>query len=89
MHDMIALPEHERLAALVEAELARLACWMRSRQAGLIAADGRSVRWSRISACSPSDFGVTRHWHKRVVRRGSTRSCNAGDNPPPPHHRRR
>lgn len=83
MHDMIALPEPERLAALVAAERRALALLDAIEAQGLIA-PGRTEREVEqdIRLLAERDFGVTRHWHKRVVRAGLNTLCTAGDNPP-------
>jgi len=75
--------EDARLAALIAAEEKAMALFDAIETAGLIAA-GRSERVieQEIYALAESDFGVTKHWHKRIVRSGVNALCTAGDNPP-------
>lgn len=75
--------ETERLAALFAAEHKALALLDRIETLGLIAA-GRSERAVErdIYALAETEFGVTKHWHKRIVRAGVNTLATAGDNPP-------
>lgn len=72
-----------RLAALFDAERNALALLDRIEALGLIAA-GRSERAVErdIYALAEAEFGVTKHWHKRIVRAGPNTLTTAGDNPP-------
>lgn len=75
--------EDGRLAALLAAEKRAMALFDAIEAAGLIA-PGRSERAieQEIYALAESDFGVTKHWHKRIVRSGINALCIAADNPP-------
>ena len=77
------IDEAARLAALLAAEGEALALLDAIERAGLIAA-GRSERdvEQDIRALAARDFGVTRHWHKRIVRAGANTLTTAGENPP-------
>jgi Xaa-Pro aminopeptidase len=35
-----------------------------------------------IIALAETDFGITKHWHKRICRAGANAKCTARDNPP-------
>lgn len=75
--------EDARLAALIAAEDRALALLDAIEAAGLIAS-GRTERAVEqdIRALAARDFGVERHWHKRIVRAGANTLAVAGDNPP-------
>lgn len=77
------IDETARLTALIEAEDHALALLDAIEATGLIA-PGRSERAIErdIRALAEERFGVTRHWHKRVVRAGINTILTAGDNPP-------
>jgi Xaa-Pro aminopeptidase len=77
------LNEDSRLAALLDAEDKAMALFDAIETARLIA-PGRSERTieQEIYALAERDFGVTKHWHKRIVRSGVNALCTAGDNPP-------
>ena len=77
------MDEDTRLAALIAAEEKAMALFDAIESAGLIA-PGRSERTveQEIYALAERDFGVTKHWHKRIVRSGANALCTAGDNPP-------
>lgn len=77
------IDETARLSALIEAEDRALALLDAIEAAGLVA-PGRSERAIErdIRALAEERFGVTRHWHKRVVRAGINTIFTAGDNPP-------
>ncbi|PGH57145.1 aminopeptidase [Azospirillum palustre] len=72
-----------RLAALLAAEAKAMALFDAIEAAGLIA-PGRSERAveKEIYALAERSFGVTKHWHKRIVRSGPNTLCTASDNPP-------
>ena len=77
------ISESGRVAALFAAERKALALLDAIEAAGLIAA-GRTEREVEqdIYALAEHDFGVDRHWHKRIVRAGANTLATAGDNPP-------
>lgn len=72
-----------RLAALHAAEAKALALLDRIEAEGLIA-PGRTERAveQAIYPLAKTEFGVTRHWHKRICRCGENARCTARDNPP-------
>ncbi len=73
----------ERLAALVAAEERAFALFDAIEAEGLIA-PGRTEAEieAGIYALAARDFGVTRHWHDRVVRAGINALCVAGEAAP-------
>jgi Xaa-Pro aminopeptidase len=75
--------EDARLAALLQAEAKAVALLDMIEAEGLIA-PGRSERVveKEIYAMAEASFGVTKHWHKRIVRAGPNTLCIAADNPP-------
>lgn len=75
--------EAERLAALHDAERRAFLLFEAIEQKGLIA-PGRTERMVEqdIYALAESDFGVTKHWHKRICRAGANTLSIAADNPP-------
>lgn len=75
--------EESRLQALIEAEKKADALFAAIEQAGLVA-PGRleSAIDKDIKALAESDFGVTIHWHKRVIRTGINTLCIFSDTPP-------
>ncbi len=77
------MTEDFRLAALIAAEQKAMGLFDAIERADLIA-PGRSERVieQEIYALAESGFGVTKHWHKRIVRSGVNALCTAGDNPP-------
>lgn len=77
------MTEPARLAALIEAEERAFALFDAIEAANLVA-PGRTERAVEqdIRALALDDFGVSKHWHKRVVRAGINTITTAGDNPP-------
>jgi Xaa-Pro dipeptidase len=77
------LSERERRAALEAAESSALELFAAIENAGLVA-PGRSEREVEqdIFTVAHRDFGVEKHWHKRIVRSGPNGITIAGDNPP-------
>ena len=75
--------ETARLAALLEAEERAFALFDAIEKAGLVS-PGRTERAVEqdIRILAQEKFGVTKHWHKRVVRAGINTITTAGDNPP-------
>lgn len=72
-----------RFAALIDAEKRALGLLDAVEGAGLLV-PGRTERdvEQDIRLIAERDFGVTKHWHKRVVRAGINTLTTAGDNPP-------
>ncbi|MFT3976001.1 MAG: M24 family metallopeptidase [Sphingomonas bacterium] len=72
-----------RRAELMAAEARALALLDRIESAGLIAS-GRTEREVEkdIYALAEREFGVEKHWHKRIVRAGGNTLATASDNPP-------
>jgi Xaa-Pro dipeptidase len=79
----IAPEESERLSALIEAE-GRAFELLDAIEAAHFIRPGRTERAIEqdIRELANMDFGVTRHWHKRVVRAGINTLAIASDNPP-------
>ncbi|MEJ1976467.1 MAG: M24 family metallopeptidase [Acetobacteraceae bacterium] len=77
------MDETLRFAALLAAEKKAEALFDAIETAGLIA-PGRTERAVEqdIYALAEQSFGVTKHWHKRIVRSGINTLCIAADNPP-------
>ncbi len=75
--------ERHRLTRLVEAETKAMALLDAIEAGGLIAA-GRTEREVErdIYALAAEQFGIEKHWHKRIVRCRQNTLCTAGDNPP-------
>lgn len=75
--------EAARLAALRNAERQAEALFDAIEARGLIA-PGRTERMVEqdIYALAEREFGVTRHWHKRICRAGINTLTIASDNPP-------
>jgi Xaa-Pro dipeptidase len=70
-------------AALVAAERTGMALLDAIESAGLIAPGRTELEVERdIFAIANKDFGVTDHWHDRVVRAGSNTLCIAGEAAP-------
>jgi Xaa-Pro aminopeptidase len=80
---MSAVSEHVRLTALLNAE-AQAQTLFDAIEANGIIRPGRpeSAAEKDIYALAERDFGVTRHWHKRIVRAGINTLTIASDNPP-------
>ncbi len=81
--DPFPTDESLRLQRLIEAETSALALLDRIEALGLILA-GRTERdvEQDIYALAEREFGVEKHWHKRIVRSGANTLAIAGDNPP-------
>lgn len=75
--------EAARLAALHNAERQAFRLFDVIEEQGLIA-PGRTERMVEqdIYALAERDFGVTKHWHKRICRAGTNTLTIAADNPP-------
>lgn len=77
------MPHDHRMASLLAAEKKAEALFDAIEAAGFIA-PGRTERAVEqdIYALAEQSFGVTKHWHKRIVRSGINTLRTAGDNPP-------
>jgi len=72
-----------RLHHLIAAEDRALTMLAAIEQAGFIAPGRRESEVDAdIAALAERDFGVQRHWHKRLVRTGANTLCVFADNPP-------
>ena len=80
---LFPVPETERRAALEAAQARALDLFAAIEAAGLIA-PGRSESdvEDDIRDLAARDFGVEKHWHRRIVRSGPNSVAIAGDNPP-------
>jgi Xaa-Pro aminopeptidase len=75
--------DQNRLAALLAAERKALSLLDAIEAAGLIVAGRSEVEIEReIFTIAARDFGVTEHWHDRVVRAGINTLCVAGEDAP-------
>ncbi len=81
--NLFPIPDAERRAALEAAEARALQMFTAIENAGLVRA-GVSERTieDEIKALALKDFGVTTHWHRRIVRSGPNSITIAGDHPP-------
>jgi len=71
------------LSALLSAEARALSLLNAIKDQGLIKAGRTESEIEKdIHALCVSEFGIDRHWHKRVVRAGINTLCIASDNPP-------
>ena len=79
----MARPGDKVFAALLAAERKALALFDAIEAAGLIAAGRSELEIERdIFEIASRDFGVTDHWHDRIVRAGPNTLCVAGETPP-------
>jgi Xaa-Pro aminopeptidase len=77
------LPDAMRRAGLVAAEEKALAMFDAIESAGLIAAGKSETELdAQIYELAKRDFGVEKHWHRRVVRAGPNTVCIFSDDPP-------
>jgi Xaa-Pro dipeptidase len=76
-------PKLDHRAALMAAEARGMALFDAIEAAGLIT-PGKSEKQldDEIFILAKRDFGVTTHWHKRVVRAGPNTLCIFSDDPP-------
>jgi hypothetical protein len=83
MDSLFPVSEQERRAALEAAEVKALGLFDAIEKAGLILA-GRSEKdiEDDIRELAARDFGVEKHWHRRIVRSGPNSVTTAGDYPP-------
>jgi Xaa-Pro dipeptidase len=72
-----------RLAELQAAEARAMELLDAIEQRGFIQ-PGRTEREVEqdIKALALNEFGIEKHWHKRICRAGANAKCTAGDNPP-------
>ena len=83
MNSLFPVPDSERRAALEAAEARALQMFTAIEAAGLVRAGvSERVVEDEIKALALKDFGVTNHWHKRIVRSGPNSITTAGDHPP-------
>jgi len=82
MDNLFPVSDSERRAALEAAEARALQMFTAIEAAGLVRA-GVSERQveDEIKALALKDFGVTTHWHRRIVRSGPNSITTAGDHP--------
>ena len=83
MDDLFPLIEDERRAALEKAQAKALKLFDAIERDGLIRA-GVSERQieDEIGALAAREFGVEKHWHRRLVRTGPNTLAISSDNPP-------
>ena len=83
MNSLFPVPDRERRAALEAAETRALAMFAEIEAAGLVRAgvSERDVE-DAIKELAFQKFGVTTHWHRRIVRSGPNSITTAGDHPP-------
>ena len=83
MNNLFPVPDSERRAALEAAEAKALQMFAAIEAAGLVRA-GVSERQveDEIKQLAFDKFGVTTHWHRRIVRSGPNSITTAGDHPP-------
>lgn len=75
--------QDETFTQLVAAERKGLALLDAIEAAGIVAAGRSELEIERdIFAIASRDFGVTEHWHDRVVRAGVNTLCIAGESAP-------
>lgn len=83
MDQLFPVPDSERRAALEAAETRALGLFAAIERDGLVRA-GRSESdvEDDIRELAAREFGVERHWHRRIVRSGLNSVTTAGDHPP-------
>ncbi len=75
--------DSSRLARLIAAEERALSLLAAIERAGFIAPGRRESEVDEdIANLAEREFGVTRHWHKRLVRTGANTLCVFADTPP-------
>ena len=81
--NLFPVPDSERRAALEAAEVRALQMFVAIEAAGLVRS-GVSERQveDEIKELAFQEFGVTTHWHRRIVRSGPNSITTAGDHPP-------
>ena len=83
MTTLFPVPETERRAALEAAERRAQALFTAIERDGLVR-HGRSESdvEEDIRELAANEFGVEKHWHRRIVRSGPNSVTTAGDHPP-------
>ena len=83
MDQLFPVPDRERRAALEAAEAFALGLFTAIERDGLLR-PGRSERdvEDDIRELAAREFGVEKHWHRRIVRSGPNSITTAGDHPP-------
>jgi Xaa-Pro dipeptidase len=83
MTSLFALVEDTRRAQLESARAQALKLFDAIEREGLIrpGVNEREVE-DKIGVLAARDFGVEKHWHRRIVRAGANSVTIAGDNPP-------
>jgi Xaa-Pro aminopeptidase len=83
MSQLFPVPDRERRAALEAAEAYALGLFTAIERDGLLRA-GRSERdvEDDIRELAAREFGVEKHWHRRIVRSGPNSITTGGDHPP-------
>jgi len=83
MSDLAPLAEDNRRAELVAAQARALRLFDAIERDGLVrpGVAERQVE-DQIGELAAREFGVEKHWHKRIVRSGPNSITIAGDNPP-------
>ncbi len=83
MSDLFPLIEDERRARLEQAQSRALGLFEAIERDGLVrpGVTEREVE-DRIGELAAREFGVEKHWHRRIVRAGLNSVTIAGDNPP-------
>src|ERR1700743_2591441 len=83
MDQLFPVPDYERRAALEAAQDYALGLFTAIERDGLLRA-GRSEREVEddIRELAAREFGVEKHWHRRIVRSGPNSVTTAGDHPP-------
>jgi Xaa-Pro aminopeptidase len=77
------MPEKDRRAALQAAEARALPLFEAIEKAGLIAPGRRESDVEQdIAHLAERDFGIQKHWHRRIVRAGPNSITIAADYPP-------
>ena len=81
--NLFPVPDSERRAALEAAEARALQMFAAIEAAGLVRSgvSERDVE-DAIKELAFQKFGVTTHWHRRIVRSGPNSITTAGDHPP-------
>jgi Xaa-Pro dipeptidase len=83
MSDLFPLVENERRTQLERAQSRALRLFDAIERGGLVrpGVTEREVE-DQIGELAAREFGVEKHWHKRIVRAGANGVTTAGDNPP-------
>jgi len=83
MSDLFPLVEDERRVQLEAAQAQALKLFDAIERDGLVrpGVTERQVE-DEIGVLAEQEFGVQKHWHKRIVRAGANGVTTAGDNPP-------